>query len=346
MTAQQPFLHPTQSSQTSQEPQHIEPGLLSVFRLVVGVELALQSLAVFFLASSHTLGFNADSFLIWTQLLALCIYLFAGRAQRMLHGAYLPLALWVASVGPVLSEAAGTAARIGQGIHGKSALVDPTNLYVWLLLPLVLISAQYRRRILLLFTAGTSLLSTVLLAFLASSGGFGMTTVVGDAIARFVLFTAAGLIIVQLSKAQRAYRIQQTVQREQLARYALTLEQLTISRERNRLAREMHDTLAHTLSAISVQLTAIDAVWTADPENAHQMLRQTQELTRAGLDEARRALHELRASPVATLGLIPALRQTAERAAARGGFALSFSAPQVNFSLAPEVEQQLYRIVE
>ncbi len=39
-----------------------------------------------------------------------------------------------------------------------------------------------------------------------------------------------------------------------LTHYASTLEQLTVSRERNRLARELHDTLAHSLTAISVSL--------------------------------------------------------------------------------------------
>lgn len=39
----------------------------------------------------------------------------------------------------------------------------------------------------------------------------------------------------------------------QLAHYATTLEQLATTRERNRLAQELHDTLAHTLSAVAVE---------------------------------------------------------------------------------------------
>src|SRR6185312_14246376 len=132
----------------------------------------------------------------------------------------------------------------------------------------------------------------------------------------------------------------------QLARYASALEQLAISRERNRIAREMHDTLAHTLSAVSVQLKALGVLWDSDPGEARRVLRATDDLTRSGLDEARRALHALRASPIEEMGLALALSRAAEEAKARGGFALIFSAPQQMTGLRPEVEQHLYRIGE
>jgi signal transduction histidine kinase len=108
----------------------------------------------------------------------------------------------------------------------------------------------------------------------------------------------------------------------------------------------MHDTLAHTLSAVSVQLKALAVLWDADPAQARRVLRATDDLTRSGLDEARRALHALRASPIDEMGLALALRRVAEEAKARAGFALTFSEPPQITSLRPEVEQHLYRIGE
>src|SRR6185503_9514211 len=63
---------------------------------------------------------------------------------------------------------------------------------------------------------------------------------------------------------------QQMEANTKLARYAATVEQLSISRERNRLARELHDTLAHSLSALSVQLEAVSSLWNIDGRAARQ----------------------------------------------------------------------------
>jgi signal transduction histidine kinase len=98
----------------------------------------------------------------------------------------------------------------------------------------------------------------------------------------------------------------------ELARYATTVEQLTISHECNRMARDLHDTLAHTLSAVAVQLEALNAQFDSDTTGARETLRRTRELTRNGLQEVRRALNALRASPLEDLGLAQAIRHQAE----------------------------------
>ncbi len=129
--------------------------------------------------------------------------------------------------------------------------------------------------------------------------------------------------------------------------YADTVEELTISRERNRMARELHDTLAHSLSAVTVQLEAIRTLWAVDPEAARTMLDSADETARLGLTEARRALQDLRASPLQDLGLPLALQELAETAARRSGAVLALDVPrQLDGSLAPAVEQGVYRIAQ
>src|SRR5215469_1669914 len=329
-------------------PPQIEPGLLRVFTFVLALQLPLVSLALCTLGGGGKADAVPDymSILGWAQTVFLLIYLTAGGLQRVLGRVYLPLALGVAAVGPVIWTAIGTALRMAHGLRGAAALVDPSRLYLWLLLPVLLICAQYGLRELLLVTAGTSLLSVVLAVPLKVDGGPDLTVTVQNAVGRFVVFMLVGGIVVQLSKAQRAQRDDQVRKRAELAQYATTLELLAETRERNRLARDLHDTLAHTLSAVSVQLKALDVLWDSDPAAARATLRQMQELTRGGLDEARRALRGLRASPVEELGLALALRRAGEQAAERGGLTLSFSAPFQLTGLRPEVEQQLYRIGE
>jgi signal transduction histidine kinase len=132
----------------------------------------------------------------------------------------------------------------------------------------------------------------------------------------------------------------------QLTDYAATLEELTITRERNRMARELHDTLAHTLSALSVQLETVKAYWDVDSAAAQQMLDKSLAATRSGLQETRRALKSLRASPLDDLGLALALRRMAEETAARANLQLNLSLPERFPSLSPDVEQCIYRVAQ
>ncbi|WIY01610.1 histidine kinase [Amycolatopsis mongoliensis] len=98
---------------------------------------------------------------------------------------------------------------------------------------------------------------------------------------------------------RRSYR----VQAEQSAVLLAKAEQLRDERarvatleERSRIAREIHDVLAHSLGALGVQLRAAGAVLTdqRDIDRAVDLLDQAQRLTKDGLAETRRAVHALR----------------------------------------------------
>jgi Signal transduction histidine kinase len=70
--------------------------------------------------------------------------------------------------------------------------------------------------------------------------------------------------------------------------------------ERNRVGREVHDLLAHSLGALSVQLEAADALLEtrSDPQQAREYVRQARSLAVDGLSETRKAVHALRDEPV------------------------------------------------
>lgn len=163
-----------------------------------------------------------------------------------------------------------------------------------------------------------------------------------------------GWLITHLMTQQRQQRAalaaaaeEQARTNEQLVHYAASLEELTISRERNRLARELHDTLAHSLSAVTVQLGAVDMLWESNPDAAKALLTQADESARDGLDEARRALQALRASPLEDLGLVLALEALANEAAARTSAKLHLDMPDVGLILLePHIEQSIYRVAQ
>ncbi len=92
-----------------------------------------------------------------------------------------------------------------------------------------------------------------------------------------------------------SYACRQVIINAKLADHMSVVEQLTISQERNRLARELHDTLAHSLSALTVQLEAAQAQWERDPKLAHQCEGATKRRAR-DWRESRRSCTQLRAS--------------------------------------------------
>jgi NarL family two-component system sensor histidine kinase YdfH len=98
----------------------------------------------------------------------------------------------------------------------------------------------------------------------------------------------------------------------QLTEYAARVEDLTIAAERQRMARELHDTLSQGLAGLILHLEAADAHLAANrPERARGILEQSREKARGTLREARQAIDDLRQPAGADLA--EAAEQEAQR---------------------------------
>ena len=86
------------------------------------------------------------------------------------------------------------------------------------------------------------------------------------------------------------------IHREQMSRDRQQAEHSALlSQERNRLAREIHDTLAQTFTGVSLQLEAAKGILKQQPQEANLYITHAGDLARRGLSEARRSVHALRA---------------------------------------------------
>lgn len=90
---------------------------------------------------------------------------------------------------------------------------------------------------------------------------------------------------------------------QQLREYALQVEELAITKERNRLAREIHDGLGHYLTTIYMQIQAARAVSKVDPRRTQEAMETAQNLTQEALKDVRQSVSALRDMPGDTFAL-------------------------------------------
>jgi two-component system NarL family sensor kinase len=132
------------------------------------------------------------------------------------------------------------------------------------------------------------------------------------------------------------------------ARLFATSARLGAVEERNRLAREIHDTLAQGLTATTLQLESADALLDAGspPDKAREPIRKALSLTQSNLEEARRSVLDLRAVPLEGRSLSEALRALVERWEEETGIGARYMAVNGGRPLPPRVEVALYRICQ
>lgn len=127
-------------------------------------------------------------------------------------------------------------------------------------------------------------------------------------------------------------------------------QELGAVKERNRLAREIHDTLAQGFAAISLQLDTADALLEhqqADSQTqVKALIERAMQVAQENLKEARRSVMDLRATPLQEMSLAEALQQLVKDAPTDGGLHVQFRVIGRHVPLPTPVETGLYRIVQ
>jgi signal transduction histidine kinase len=264
-------------------------------------------------------------------------------AQRKMGKFFYPLLLLAISTAPILINVL-VAPRFPNGPLANAegmALRQLPALFV----ALALVAWEYELSHVILFSVATTVLELGLISF-GPMASQRMEVFFFIVIVRMISFIAVGVFVSLLVTRLRGQGESLREANANLTHYASTLEQLTVSRERNRLARELHDTLAHSLTAISVSLETAKAYFDIDPNKTRDLLDKSLDATRTGVDETRRALKALRSNALGDMGLGLAIQRAAEAAAARSRLALTVDLQDPMPSLSPDVEQTIYRVAQ
>jgi signal transduction histidine kinase len=271
------------------------------------------------------------------------VYLSIPWLRMKLRGFYIPIALINATVVPIFSNLIYLA--------DSSEDIWLTITRSWLLLPIlivpiVLIAWQYKFRYVILTVAFSTYVELFVLVPHVRYANVDPSLILGGPLIRAFAFGTVGLIVNRLVAIQHSQRKEIILANLRLSEYNQTLEHLATSRERNRLARELHDTLAHTLSGQAVNLEAIKLMVPADQTEILDMLDQSLAITREGLAETRRALKALRSQQLDDLGLQMAIKNLSMEAASRGDFKLVWKGSDNLPEITPDMEQCIYRIAQ
>jgi signal transduction histidine kinase len=233
---------------------------------------------------------------------------------------YFVIQLSLATTMILLRGSAGELSMILLPLAGQSALLLPLRamipicalIYVTLVMPLLLRSRWV--------------------------DALAIALVYGTGIVFVVAFT-------RMAASERDARLALAEANQQLREHAAEVEELATTKERNRLAREIHDSLGHYLTVVNVQIEAARAIFTQDQPRALNHLAQAQTLTQEGLAEVRRSVAALRASPTTSLPLAEALAKLTEQ----------WNTAELNIALrvngavrplSPQAELTLYRAAQ
>lgn len=144
-----------------------------------------------------------------------------------------------------------------------------------------------------------------------------------------------GALIAKLKAAQQ--ELEASRQRE---------SELAVLRERERLARDLHDNLGHALVTFSVQLEAIQRLYKVDPGQASAQLDELKTLTRTSMDDLRRSLEGLRTSGLGDRPLAQALPALCVEISQRHNLAVDCHIDQGLGALTPVVAETIWRVSE
>ena len=237
------------------------------------------------------------------------------------------------------------ATQIGIGMTVLFLARSPAIMFA--MLPVVGQAVVLLPRRLMFVACGTMLLGLVVP--MAIFSGWSAASVLGAFFLAGIVFV---IVITELATKER--RAKREVERlvaelkdanEKLRQYADQVEELATLEERNRLAREIHDSLGHYLTVVIVQIEAAMAVIDKDREQSLDVLRKAQGLAQKGLADVRRSVATLRTSPAEARSLVDSMNTLIEECHV-SGLPTEFRLVGTQRNLSPSAEVALYRAAQ
>jgi signal transduction histidine kinase len=152
-------------------------------------------------------------------------------------------------------------------------------------------------------------------------------------------------LLVDAALQERRGQEQLAIANDRLRQYALRVEELATVQERNRIARDIHDSLGHSLTVFSIHLEGALRLLQSNPTQAEALLREIKQLNAQTLQEVRQSVSTLRSDPLQERSLPAAIQDLASEFQRSTGI-LPKSGIQLPQTLSHELTVAIYRIVQ
>jgi signal transduction histidine kinase len=154
----------------------------------------------------------------------------------------------------------------------------------------------------------------------------------------------AGLRPARLAEEAETLPIPEEVRRSWLRQ----IGEAAVQEERNRLSRDLHDSIKQQLFTINVSTAAAQELWDTDPERAKAALVDVRRSAREAMVEMQALLHQLQPKALAAAGLVEALREQCEALGYRTGAGVSLELGESipDDRLLPGAQETLLRIAQ
>lgn len=233
------------------------------------------------------------------------------------------------------------------GIISTISILRP-NVDFWtaLFFPLILhVMQNYPQRTGFLFTGFFTVIMAILM-LLGPGPAVGIPLIFINSVVYFLI--AAFIAIIREAETSneelRRQQIELHAANQQLKAYTTQAEELAVLQERNRLARELHDSVTQSLHSTTLLAEAGQRVaGSGDIERARGYLIRVGEISQQALREMRLLVYELRPLELRGVGLVGALQHRLDTVERRSGVGVQMSI-QEELELPSNIEEELYRI--
>lgn len=152
--------------------------------------------------------------------------------------------------------------------------------------------------------------------------------------------------ISSLNKKLQATAAELEMANIQMKDYTVTLEENTKMKERNRLAREIHDILGHSLTSITTGLEACIEILGINPDLTKTQMEKLLGLSRKGLDDVRRSVKELKVDKIVKSDFIEAIKELVQDINDCTPVDVELQILGQQMKLKEDEQQILYRIIQ
>ncbi|MEA5616306.1 sensor histidine kinase [Cronbergia sp. UHCC 0137] len=153
------------------------------------------------------------------------------------------------------------------------------------------------------------------------------------------------LLLMNAVLSERQSREKLAIANEKLRQYALQIENQATLEERNRIAREIHDSLGHSLTALNLQLETAVKLLPSNPTKATLFLARAKELGSKTLQDVRHSVSAMRHHPLQAQSLDQVISILAEDFQLSNNILVQYKIA-VDHPLPKEISNAIYRIIQ